>query len=75
MKRNYFILAITLILTSLLGAASVSLAQDVPPGGKWTKKADIPTARSHLSTAVVNNIIYAVGGWGGERAPFYCRSV
>ena len=34
MKRNCFILAITLILTGLLGAASISLAQKVPPGGR-----------------------------------------
>ena len=72
MKRNCFILTITLILTGLLGAASMSLAQSVPPGGKWTKKAEMPTARSHLATAVVNNIIYAVGGWSGVGPPVTC---
>ncbi len=28
----------------------------------WTKKADIPTARGRLSTSVVNDKIYAIGG-------------
>ena len=75
MKRNCFIFAIALILTSLLGAASISLAQKVPKGEKWTQKADMPTARSHLSTAVVNNIIYAVGGWSGAGPAFSCCNV
>ena len=63
MKRNFVILAITLILTGLLGAACISLAQNVPPQGKWTKKADMPTARADLSASVVNNLIYVAGGW------------
>jgi len=35
-----------------------------PPGqeGKWTKKADMPTARVELSTSAVNGKIYAIGG-------------
>ena len=31
--------------------------------GKWTKKADMPTARCFLSTSIVNGNIYAIGGW------------
>ncbi len=31
-------------------------------GGKWAKKADMPTARYCLSTSVVNGKIYAIGG-------------
>ena len=31
-------------------------------GGKWEKKADMPTARANLSTSVVNGKIYAIGG-------------
>ena len=62
MKRNCFILAITLILTGLMGAASHSLAQNVPKGGKWKKKADMPTARYHLSAEGINGLIYAMGG-------------
>ena len=68
MKRNFVIVAITLILTGLLGYPSMSLAQ----GGAWKKKADMPTARSHLSTAVVNNIIYAVAGWSGVGVAVGC---
>lgn len=30
--------------------------------GKWTRKADMPTARAGLSTSVVNGKIYAIGG-------------
>ena len=62
MKRNCFILAIVLILTALMGAASHSLAQNVPKGGKWQKKADMPTARYHLSAEAISGLIYAMGG-------------
>ena len=31
--------------------------------GKWEKRADMPTPRFALSTAVVNGEIYAIGGW------------
>jgi len=31
--------------------------------GKWTKRADMPTARWGLSTSVVKDKIYAIGGW------------
>jgi N-acetylneuraminic acid mutarotase len=34
-----------------------------PVTDKWTKKADMPTPRLDLSTAVVNGRIYALGGW------------
>jgi RNA polymerase sigma factor (sigma-70 family) len=35
--------------------------------GEWTKKVDMPTARSMVRTAVVDGKIYAIGGrdWGG----------
>jgi len=32
----------------------------------WTQKADMPTARWHLSTSVVDGKIYAIGGVGGS---------
>ena len=56
MKRNFLILAITLMLTGLLGAASMSLAQ------QWDKKADMPTARYTFSAEGINGLIYAMGG-------------
>jgi RNA polymerase sigma factor (sigma-70 family) len=34
-------------------------------GGTWTKKADMPTARSWLATCEVNGKIYAIGGMIG----------
>ena len=58
MKRNIVILAISLIVTGLLGAASHSLAQ----GGAWKKKSPMPTARSDLAAAAVGGKIYALGG-------------
>jgi RNA polymerase sigma-70 factor (ECF subfamily) len=33
-------------------------------GGKWVKKADMPTSRVQFATAVVNGKIYAIGGVG-----------
>ena len=56
MKRNFIVLAIALILTGLLGAASMSLAQ------QWDKKADMPTARYSLSAVGLNGLVYAIGG-------------
>jgi RNA polymerase sigma factor (sigma-70 family) len=31
-------------------------------GGTWTEKADMPTARTHMGTCVVDGKIYAIGG-------------
>lgn len=39
-----------------------------PATNTWTTKAPMPTPRSYLAAAVVNGIIYAVGGLGGELA-------
>jgi len=33
-------------------------------GDTWTKKADMPTARSGASSSVVNGKIFVIGGWG-----------
>ena len=46
------------MLSGVLGFFSISFAEE----GKWTKKADMPTARCCLSTSVVNGKIYAIGG-------------
>jgi len=37
-------------------------------GGKWTEKADMPTARAAFTTSVVNGKIYAIGGEGEVKA-------
>jgi RNA polymerase sigma factor (sigma-70 family) len=37
-----------------------------PAKDTWTKKAGMPTARTCLSTSVVDGIIYAIGGSGGD---------
>ena len=52
---------ISLVLILALGMTSVSTAAE----GTWKKKADMPTARMHLSTCVVNGKIYAIGGGPG----------
>jgi N-acetylneuraminic acid mutarotase len=46
------------LIVCLLGTISPMLAQ----GGPWTSKADMPTARTLLSTCVIDGRIYAVGG-------------
>jgi N-acetylneuraminic acid mutarotase len=42
----------------LISLASLSLAAE----GVWTKKADMPTARSLLASCVVDGKVYAIGG-------------
>ena len=49
------------ILCGLLNFSSESRAKQ----GKWTQKADLPTPRLQLATAVVNGKIYAIGGLNG----------
>ena len=49
-----------LMLIGLLGPASMSPAEE----GTWTKKADMPTARTMVATRVVDGKIYAIGGAG-----------
>ena len=62
MRRNLIWILAGLIMCGLLIIASSSLAEE----GTWTRKADMPTARSLLSTSVVNGKIYAIGGWDGQ---------
>ncbi len=61
MTRHWVWILVGLIFGGLLGFASMSHADM----GKWTKKADMPTARARLSTSAVNGKIYAIGGWKG----------
>ncbi len=42
----------------LLGLTGKLCAQ----GGTWTTKAPMPTARGHVASGVINNILYVVGG-------------
>ena len=60
-SSNIFHACIVLFL-AVLCKPSLSLAQ----GDTWTKKADMPTARGGLSTCVVNETIYAIGGGTGS---------
>ncbi len=59
MKRYVFYLLAFLITLSL---PLLNLADT----NTWTRKADMPTARSCLSTSTVNGKIYAIGGIGGR---------
>lgn len=58
--RRYFVwmFGLGLVLNWVLSFSLISLAEK----GKWTKKADMPTARMGLSTGAVNGKIYAIGG-------------
>jgi N-acetylneuraminic acid mutarotase len=57
---------ITLVLVELM--TTVMLTSVVSArAGTWTQKADMPTARTWLSTSVVDGKIYAVGGKGGSK--------
>ncbi|MGB2866759.1 MAG: kelch repeat-containing protein [Sedimentisphaerales bacterium] len=49
------------VVSGLIGMTSVSLAAE----GSWTRKADMPTARTGLSACVVDGKIYAIGGGSG----------
>lgn len=46
-----------------IGFMSHSTVEEFNPlTNKWTRKADMPTARGHLSSSVINGKIYAIGG-------------
>jgi N-acetylneuraminic acid mutarotase len=51
------------IMVSLLLRLSVT---SLKAEGAWARKADIPTPRKYLSAAVVDGIIYAIGGATGQ---------
>jgi len=61
MKRHAVWILVFLLLSEMGDFSAISLAG----GDTWTKKADMPTARWGLSTSVVNDKIYAIGGWKG----------
>ncbi len=56
---------ITLVLVVLVTAIVLTSAASAR-AATWTQKADMPTARWHLSTSVVDGKIYAIGGVGGS---------
>ena len=46
----------------LMAVSSILLPKSFAIDGEWTKKADMPTPRTWLSTSAVNGKIYAIGG-------------
>jgi RNA polymerase sigma factor (sigma-70 family) len=40
-----------------------------PKSDTWTRKADMPTPRCHMSISAVNGKIYAIAGWHSEAFP------
>jgi hypothetical protein len=62
MKRHFIYALMGLVFSLLLAFSSIVLAEP----DRWTKKADMPTARCGLSTSVVNGKIYAIGGSNGN---------
>jgi N-acetylneuraminic acid mutarotase len=55
------------VIASNMGGPSVSTVEEYDPATeRWTPKTDMPTARSYLSTCVVNGKIYAIGGTPGS---------
>jgi N-acetylneuraminic acid mutarotase len=59
MRRHVILISVILVTAGLLSFIPVSVAEE----DKWTKKADVPTARAMFPTCAVNGLIYAMGGW------------
>ena len=61
MKRVASLLAICIVLfTSSCGSKI-----EPSPSAAWTQLASMPTARSENAAAVVDQVIYVSGGFGG----------
>ena len=58
MKPYYACILFAALLTQSLGISWVAFAEQ----DRWTRKADMPTARYGLSSSVVDGKIYAIGG-------------
>ena len=58
LNQGFALILTGLILCGFLMAASICLAA----GDKWTKKADMPTAREDMRASAVNGKIYVIGG-------------
>jgi N-acetylneuraminic acid mutarotase len=50
------------------GAGLATVEEYDPSTNTWTTKTSMPTTRWELSLGVINNNIYAVGGWSGTAA-------
>ncbi|MBC8229599.1 hypothetical protein H8E77_08645, partial [bacterium] len=61
MKRNVIWILTIVMLSGLLGLASMSSAVE----DTWTRKANMPTTRNRHSSCVVDGKIYVFGGIGG----------
>jgi N-acetylneuraminic acid mutarotase len=59
MKRHTIHILAFLMFSWLLGFSLISLAEEE---GKWTKKADMPTARGGYAACTVNKKIYVISG-------------
>jgi N-acetylneuraminic acid mutarotase len=59
LKRPLFGMLVGLMLSGLLLLPSIGFAQ----ANTWTPKADMPTEKGWLSTAVADGKIYVIGGW------------
>ena len=55
-----------LVLVGFVVAFAMVITQDVNADGFWQRKAEMPTPRWALATAVVNGRIYAIGGARSE---------
>jgi len=58
---------LTTIVISIAFTVIGLVSNTASGAGVWRKRADMPTARFYLSTAVVNNKIYAI--WTNTRSP------
>ncbi|MGW8317413.1 MAG: kelch repeat-containing protein, partial [Bacteroidales bacterium] len=59
MNSPFALMVLSFIVMGLMGMLSITQAQN----SSWTQKADMPTARLGLATAVVDGKIYAIGGY------------
>lgn len=53
-----------------MGAINLTQVYD-PENDSWTLGAQMPTARCSLAVAVVNDLLYAIGGSFGPMSPFF----
>jgi len=60
----------TCVVNGKVYAISWKTVQEYDPAtDKWTKKADMPTARSFPAVSVVDGKIYVIGGFNGSNLP------